>query len=72
MESHLYHIKWPPLNFTIFIPHMRNLRNGCYANIAYSDNLVRCITETHDILVHITIGTVNLLYTIWFDTINLK
>ena len=32
MENHLYHIKWPPLNVTIFITHVRNARNGCYAN----------------------------------------
>ena len=33
MENHFYHIKWPPLNVTIFITHVRNLRNGCYANV---------------------------------------
>ena len=27
-----YHIKWPPLNVTIFITHVRNLRNWHYAN----------------------------------------
>ena len=27
MENHFYHIKWPPLNVTIFITHVRNLRN---------------------------------------------
>ena len=32
MEHHFYHIKWPPLNVTIFTTHVRNLRNGCYAN----------------------------------------
>ena len=31
-EIHFYHIKLPPLNVTIFITHVRNLRNGCYAN----------------------------------------
>ena len=32
MENHFYHIKWPPLNVTIFITHVRNVRNGSYAN----------------------------------------
>ena len=33
MENHFYHFKWPPLNvIIIFITHVRNLRNGCYAN----------------------------------------
>ena len=32
MENHFYRIKRPPLNVTIFITHVRNLRNGCYAN----------------------------------------
>ena len=31
-ENQFYHIKWPPLNVTIFITHVRILRNGCYAN----------------------------------------
>ena len=35
MENHSYHIKWPPLNSTVFITHVRNLRNGCYANESY-------------------------------------
>ena len=30
----MYHIKWPPLNVTIFITHVRNLRNEHYANVA--------------------------------------
>ena len=30
-KSFFYRIKWPPLNVTIFITHVRNLRNGCYA-----------------------------------------
>ena len=28
--NHFYHIKWPPLNVTIFITNVRNLHNGCY------------------------------------------
>ena len=24
MENHFYHMRWPPLNVTIFIMHMRN------------------------------------------------
>ena len=30
MENHFYHIKWPPLNCSFFISHVRNLCNGCY------------------------------------------
>ena len=37
MENHFYHIKWPPLNVTIFIMHVRNLCNGCYANGTYKE-----------------------------------
>ena len=33
IENHFYHIKWAPLNVTIFIPHLCNLSNGCYANV---------------------------------------
>ena len=32
LDNTFYHIKWPPLNITIFITHVRNLRYGCYAN----------------------------------------
>ena len=32
MENHLHHIRWPPLNATIFNTHVRKLRNRCYAN----------------------------------------
>ena len=32
MENHFYRIRWPPLNVTIFITHVHNLRNGSYAN----------------------------------------
>ena len=32
MENHFYHSKRLPFNVTFFITHMRNLRNGCYAN----------------------------------------
>ena len=32
MENHFYHIRWAPLSVTIFITHMRILRNGSYAN----------------------------------------
>ena len=32
MENLFYHIKWPPLNVTIFVRHMRDLHIGCYAN----------------------------------------
>ena len=35
MENHFYNIKWSPLNVTIFIMHVRNLRNGWYANIKH-------------------------------------
>ena len=33
MENQFYHIGRPPLNVTIFITHVRNLRNKCYSNI---------------------------------------
>ena len=36
MENHFNHIKWPPLNVTIFITHVRNLCNGCYTNVIVS------------------------------------
>ena len=29
-EKSLYHIEGPPLNVTIFITHVRYLRNGCF------------------------------------------
>ena len=32
MENLFYHIKWPPLNVTIFITQVCNLRKGCYTN----------------------------------------
>ena len=32
MENPLYHFKLPPSIITIYITHVRNLRNGCYAN----------------------------------------
>ena len=32
MENHFHHIRLPPLNVTIFITHVHNLRNGRYAN----------------------------------------
>ena len=32
MKNHFYHIRWPPLNITIFITHVRN---GSYANAHY-------------------------------------
>ena len=35
MENHFYYIKWSSLNASIFITHVRNLRNGCYANDSY-------------------------------------
>ena len=38
----LYHIRWPPLNVTIFITHVRNLRNGCYAMLHW---LNYCTTD---------------------------
>ena len=28
MERHFYHIRWPPLNVTIFIMHVRNCVMG--------------------------------------------
>ena len=39
------HIMWPTLNVTIFITHVRNLRNGSYANV--------------DLLLHTHIGSKN-------------
>ena len=35
MENYFNHIKWPPLNVTIFITHVPNLRNGRCANEKY-------------------------------------
>ena len=32
IENHFNNIKWPNFNVTIFITHVHNLRNGCYAN----------------------------------------
>ena len=43
MVDHLHHIKWPPLNVTIFIRHVPNLRNGCYANVV---NLYAFLSST--------------------------
>ena len=37
MENHFYHIRLPPLNVTIFITHIRRLRNGSYANVRRKD-----------------------------------
>ena len=34
MESNFNHIRWAPLSVTIFITHMRILRNRSYANVA--------------------------------------
>ena len=31
MENHFYHISWAPLIVTIFITHVRIVRNGNYA-----------------------------------------
>ena len=31
-ENHVYHMRWPPLNVTIFSMYMGDLRNGHYAN----------------------------------------
>ena len=31
MKNQFHSIKWPPLNDTIFITHVLNLHNGCYA-----------------------------------------
>ena len=31
MENHFYHIRWPPLNVTILIAHVRN---GSYADVS--------------------------------------
>ena len=33
MKNHFYHIRWAPLSVTIFISHVRILRNGSYANV---------------------------------------
>ena len=33
MENHFYHIRWSPLIVTIFIIHVHNLYNWCYANV---------------------------------------
>ena len=38
---YFYHIKWSPLNVTIFITHVRILRNGSYDN-AQTDLNLRC------------------------------
>ena len=35
MENHLLHIKCRPLNVTIFITHVRSLRNGCHTNVQW-------------------------------------
>ena len=32
MENDFYHFKLPPLIVTIYITHLRNLRNGSYDN----------------------------------------
>ena len=32
MANHFYRIKWPPSNVSIFITHVRNLRNGFDTN----------------------------------------
>ena len=32
MAYHFYRIKWPPLNVSIFITQVRNLRNGFDTN----------------------------------------
>ena len=34
MKNHFYHIRWPPLNVTIFITHVRNLTNGSHGSYA--------------------------------------
>ena len=36
MENHFYNMKWAPLNATIFITHVRILRNRSYANALHS------------------------------------
>ena len=35
MENHFYHIRWSPVIVTIFIIHVHNLYNGCYANVIF-------------------------------------
>ena len=35
-ENYYYHIEWPPFYAAIFITHVRNLRNRCYANGQYN------------------------------------
>ena len=37
MGNHFYHIRRAPLSVTIFITHVRILRNGSYSNEKYSD-----------------------------------
>ena len=32
MKNHFYHSRWAPLSATIFITHVRILRNGSYVN----------------------------------------
>ena len=32
-ENHSYHIRWPPLNATVFITHLCILRDGSFANV---------------------------------------
>ena len=59
MENHFYHLRWAALNVTIFITHVRNLRNRCYVNdigIRYMENLPFLYNCTIDILVllHVT------------------
>ena len=43
MEHNFYYIKCPALNVTIFITHkrnLRNLRNGCYANVSTEQSML--------------------------------
>ena len=60
MENHFYHIKWPPLNVTIFITHMQNLSNGCYAkemHLSYFvDHLDHIVTISIKLLWILAIG----------------
>ena len=46
METHFNHIKGPPLNVTIFITHLRNLCNGCYATGGHHGRLAQVLANS--------------------------
>ena len=55
MENHFYRIKVPHLNVTIFITHVRNLRNGCYANAPLRQVKKHLICQSSQLLMIITV-----------------